>query len=164
MKNKLFAFVGIVAISIFYYSFVQAPTDEGVSYPQGYREWTHVKTAIIGPESPAVRFRGIHHIYANDKAMEGYISGNFADGSVIVFDLLESKRETGGDITEGGRKFIDVMIRDRARYDSTGGWGFEEFAGNSTTNRTIRNLSRQQCFNCHAKQKQNDFVFSEFRK
>ena len=33
-------------------------------------------------------FGGIHHIYANDLALQGYRSQRFPDGSVIIFDLL----------------------------------------------------------------------------
>ncbi|MCI0751225.1 MAG: cytochrome P460 family protein [Flammeovirgaceae bacterium] len=135
-----------------------------VPYPEGYRHWAHVKTAIVGHENPFMRFRGMHHIYANDLAMKGYVSGKFPDGSVIVFDLLEIKTEPNTDIVEGERKFIDVMVKDSLRYDSTGGWGFEEFNKNSLTERNILNLSKQKCFNCHAKTKPTDFVFSAFRK
>ncbi|HEX6929881.1 MAG TPA: cytochrome P460 family protein, partial [Gammaproteobacteria bacterium] len=62
-----------------------------VAYPEGYREWTHVKSMVIREGHPLfASFGGIHHLYANDKAMEGYRSGKFPDGAVIVFDLLEA--------------------------------------------------------------------------
>jgi hypothetical protein len=163
--NKTFA-VLLCLFCLIYMSFVYyQSTDELIPYPKDYRDWTHIKTAIIGPENhPSVRFQGIHHIYANDKAMKGYTSGKFPEGSIIVFDLLEAKVEANSDIIEGERKFIDVMIKDSQRYDSTGGWGFEEFSGNSLTERTILHLSKSKCFNCHAKKSSNDFVFSSFRK
>jgi len=45
------------------------PADE-IPYPTGYRRWTHVKSALIGPESPSFAGSGgVHHIYANEKAM-----------------------------------------------------------------------------------------------
>lgn len=66
--------------------------NDAVAYPLDYRSWTHVKSALIGPQSPFYeRYGGIHHIYANEKAMTGYRSGEFQDGSVIV--LTSSKRE-----------------------------------------------------------------------
>ena len=47
-----------------------------VDYPSNYRSWQHVKSMIIQPghalEDP---FGGIHHIYANSKAMSGLTSG-----------------------------------------------------------------------------------------
>lgn len=151
--------------SFMYFSFSET-TSEGfpeVPYPTGFRNWTHVKTQILGPDHPFIRFRGIHHIYANDKAMEGYENGSFADGSIIVFDQLEAKNEKSL-INEGERLFIDVMVKDSNRYDSTGGWGFEEFQGSSLSNRNIKSLAKQMCYNCHAKGEPADLVFSSFRK
>src|SRR6266478_528059 len=54
-----------------------------------------------------------------------------------------------------------VMEKDRARFKATGGWGFEAFKGDSQTERTVTDASAQ-CFSCHQKQKDNDFVFSGY--
>ena len=63
-----------------------------VPYPEGYRQWTHVKSMTINQGHALYSaFGGIHHLYTNPKAEQGYQSGKFADGSVIVFDLLEAK-------------------------------------------------------------------------
>lgn len=165
MKKYLMLSCLIVAASITINSItIQNPGSE-VPYPTGYREWTHIKTGVIGPQSQAApRFEGFHHIYANKKAMKGYSTGSFPDGSIIVFDVLESTDDGKGNTNVGNRKFIDVMVKDAARYDSTGGWGFEEFNSNSTTERNIKYLAKKQCFSCHLKQAKKDFVFSEFRK
>jgi hypothetical protein len=157
-RLMLLAVIGIVSMKA-----VIHPKTELVPYPDGYREWTHVKTAINGPAAP-VSHQGFHHIYANDKAMEGYRSGKFADGSVIVFDVIESLQQSNGNVAEGKRKLVDVMVKDSQRYDSTGGWGFEEFNESSISDRKILHLAKQRCFNCHASQKQKDFVFSDYRK
>jgi cytochrome P460 len=129
-----------------------------------YRRWTHVKSAVIDPKSPtAGRFGGIHHIYANDKAMEGYRTGQFPDGSVIVFDQLET-RENAGTTQEGSRKFIDVMTKDSKRHADTGGWEFEEFTGDNHTDQVLTAQAKAGCFGCHTRQREHDFVFSTFRK
>jgi hypothetical protein len=134
-----------------------------VEYPRDYRKWVHVKSALIGPQNPAfARYGGIHHIYANDRAMEGYATGRFADGAVIVFDLLETK-ENSGATTEGQRRFIDVMIKNGERYRETGGWGFEEFKGDTGTEGSLNAQERMACYSCHTGVKGHDFVFSAFR-
>jgi hypothetical protein len=123
-----------------------------------------VKSALISPQSPFFEsFGGLHHIYANEKAMEGYRTGRFPDGSVIVFDLLETQ-EKEGVTTEGPRLRIGVMVKDSKRYAGTGGWGYEGFRGDSQTDRRLNAESRTGCYNCHAQRKDYDFVFSEFRK
>jgi hypothetical protein len=161
MKN----YIGIIllaAVGIGSMKAVIRPKTELIPYPEGYREWTHVKTAINGPTAP-VSHQGFHHIYANDKAMEGYRSGKFVDGSVIVFDVIESLPQSNGNVMEGKRKLVDVMVKDTQRYDSTGGWGFEEFNESSISDRKILHLAKQRCFNCHASQKEKGFVFSGYR-
>jgi hypothetical protein len=119
---------------------------------------------LVGPQSPAFATEGgIHHIYANDKALEGYDSGKFLDGSVIVYDLLETK-EVAGNTIEGRTRRVDVMIKHSERYVSTGGWEFMSFSGNDQTNGNLTAARQATCAACHAHRKDHDFVFSEFRK
>ncbi|MEQ9449046.1 MAG: cytochrome P460 family protein [Rhodospirillaceae bacterium] len=136
-----------------------------VPYPEGYRNWHHVKSMVIGEGHALVdSFEGIHHLYANEAAVRGYRTGNFADGSVIVFDLLEAN-EDGGALVEGPRKVLGVMHKDRAAYKSTGGWGFEGFTGDSKTERAItQQNAATACFACHAQLLDSDYVFSTLRK
>lgn len=166
MITRKFKFlIFLVAFGIVFTSFVSGPkheADESVPYPHGYREWTHVKTYIVGPKSPAFKFiGGFNHVYANEKAMTGYQTGYFPNGSVIVSDVIEAK-EDSVDIREGVRHHIDVMVKDSTKYDDAGGWRFEQFQGDSPTIRVLTQQSRTTCSNCHAKRK--NFVFSVYRK
>jgi hypothetical protein len=135
-----------------------------VPYPEGYRQWTHVKSMVIQPGHPLHdAFGGIHHIYANEKAVRGYRKGGpMPDGAVIVFDLLEA--DAGGNaIQEGARKVVGVMVKDTAKWRATGGWGFEGFKGDSKTERAVGAEAATACFGCHAPQKAQDYVFSRWR-
>jgi len=135
-----------------------------VPYPEGYRSWTHVKTMVINPGHPLYEaFGGIHHIYANAKAMQGYTKGGkFPDGSVIVFDLLEAK-SADNTVQEGPRKVVGVMRKDAKKWKATGGWGFEGFKGDSKTERAVGKNAATACYQCHTQQKDRDFVFSAWR-
>ena len=134
-----------------------------VPYPSGYRDWHHVKSMVIQQGHPLfAAFGGIHHLYANSKAMQGYRSGKFADGAVIIFDLLEAKSADNA-INEGERKVVGVMHKDARRYAATGGWGFEGFKGDSRTERAVGSQAASACFACHAPQKDSDYVFSKLR-
>ena len=135
-----------------------------VPYPQGYRQWTHVKSMTINQGHALYEaFGGIHHLYANKMAEQGYKNGKFADGSVIAFDLLEAK-VADNTVQEGARKVLGVMHKDARKYKDTGGWGFEGFKGDSKTERAVGKNAAKACFQCHAPQKNQDFVFSTFRK
>jgi hypothetical protein len=151
-----------ITILIFGASFIiRAKADESVPYPEGFRKWTHIKTGLIGPASAAFKTTGgFHHIYANDKAMQGYTSGYFPQGSIVVFDVIEGV-EGDGNTAEGKRRHVDVMVKDSLRYPTTGGWGYEEFQGSSKTERVLTETVRTACFKCHTKQ--GDYIFSELR-
>ena len=135
-----------------------------VAYPEGYRQWTHVKSMVIQPGHALYdAFGGIHHLYANAKAEAGYKSGKFADGSVIVFDLLDAKAADNA-VQEGARKIVGVMVKNAAAYKDTGGWGFEGFKGDSKPERAVGKNAATACYQCHTSQKDKDFVFSAYRK
>jgi hypothetical protein len=132
-----------------------------IPYPEGFRGWLHVKSAINQPSHPQFgKFSGMYHIYANKQAAKGYRTGRFDDGSVLVFDLR--KGETKDHVTQAvGRHFVDVMVKDSKRYKATGGWGYEEFQGNSREIRTVSTTkSEMRCHSCHATQEARGFVFS----
>ncbi len=135
-----------------------------VPYPEGYRQWTHVKSMIINQGHPLYdAFGGIHHLYANSKAEQGYKSGKFADGSVIAFDLLEAKA-ADNTVQEGARKVLGVMHKDSRKYKDTGGWGFEGFKADSKSERAVGKNAASACYQCHTAQKDKDFVFSAYRQ
>jgi hypothetical protein len=142
----------------------QADNAPPVPYPEGYRDWRHVKSMVIEPgHALYASFGGIHHLYANPAAVEGYRSGRFPDGAVIVFDLLEAEAADAA-IVEGKRKVVGVMLRDSQRYASTGGWGFEGFAGDSRTDRAVGARAAEACFTCHQARAGQEFVFSSMRE
>ncbi len=156
-----------LAIAILTLAFVAAGTARAggsqVAYPEGYRSWRHVKSMLIQPGHPLYdAFGGLHHLYANAKALEGYASGRFPDGAVIVFDLLEAVAAEAA-VTEGPRKIVGVMQKDAKRFAATGGWGFEGFAGGDPAQRAVGANAKTACFDCHASQQAHDFVFSRSR-
>lgn len=157
MKH-LFAALTLVAVA----SHVPAAGPE-VPYPAGYRDWHHVKSMVIESGHPLYdAFGGIHHLYANPQAVAGYKVGEFADGAIIVFDLLEAKSADNA-VTEGARKVLGVMHKDAKRYPATGGWGFEGFGGGDAAQRVVGDKAASACFACHAPQKDHDYVFSRMR-
>ena len=140
-----------------------APSPE-VDYPANYRDWTHVKSMVIEAGHPLHgTFGGIHHLYGNDAAIEGYRGGKFPDGAVIVFDLLEAV-SADHTVTEGKRKVVGVMQRDAQKFAATGGWGFEGFAGDSPTQRVVGAKAATACFACHQSKRDQGYVFSAWRK
>jgi len=112
------------------------------------------------PDSPIPESeQGMHHIFANSKAVTGYGSGDYPDGSIIVYELRKTQQKNGV-IFEGERRRVDVMIKDSAHYAATGGWRFERFFGDQQTDDALHG-SGTMCFDCHSKAKAHGFVFSQ---
>jgi len=153
-----------LALALVGAAYAASPEKSSVAYPTGFRKWPFVKSMVIYSDKHPLfaQFGGLHHVYANAEAMRALVKGGtFPDGSVLVFDLLEAKDENGAWV-EGSRKLIGVMEKDRARFKTTGGWGFEGFKGDSQSERLVTDATAQ-CFGCHQQQKDNDFVFSGYR-
>jgi hypothetical protein len=135
-------------------------------FPTDYRSWRVVRSIVVGPEHGSFATRGgIHHYYANEKAIEGYRTGVFADGSVIVDEGVSTKEGEGqgkGILFETERRSIDVMVKDQRLYKDSGGWGFDHFDGQATTSQATV-ARRTQCFECHTKRKDRDYVFTTIR-
>jgi hypothetical protein len=142
-----------------------AAADAPIARPDGFRTWTHVLTDVAGPASPAApKYEGFHSIYANAKARDGYATGKWADGAVIVFDVLAAEHGAGDATTPGKRKFIDVMVRDSRRYAATGGWGYTEFTWPDKARVAQIEANPQGCDGCHQKNAPGgDRVFSELK-
>lgn len=159
MKAKILILLGIATATA---TVAQAAEPE-VPYPDGYRDWYHVKSMVIEEGHPLYgAFGGIHHLYANNKALEGYRSNTFPDGAVIIFDLLEAEHDDNA-VTEGDRKVVGVMHKDAKKFAATGGWGFEGFGGGDPTNRVVGADAASACFACHQPQKEQDYTFSRLR-
>ena len=136
-----------------------------IAFPEGFRTWTHISSAVLGPENPAApKYEGVHYIYANPKAMEGYRTGKWPDGAVIVYDQWTAE-VAGKDATAAGaRKFIDVMVRDSRRFAATGGWGYTEFTAPGWTRVSEIEANQKGCDGCHDKTATGgDRVFSAFQ-
>lgn len=142
-----------------------AAPSEDIAYPEDYRNWTHVKSMVIHDPSHPLHeaFGGIHHVYVNQAGAARVRggSGAYPEGSIFVFDLLEANLG-GGAYVEGHRKVLAVMVKDSRRFASTGGWGFQGWAGGDRSKPVVKDAATE-CFQCHTPQKANDYVFSTWR-
>ena len=141
-----------------------AATHRAVEFPEGYRAWTHLSSSYVGSDAPAGAMSelGVHHIYGNAQAVEGLRTGRFADGSKLVYDLIETTTANG--ITrEGARKRLDVMVKDSARYAASGGWGFESFVNGDRNRGRVGDNGATMCWQCHLQRSPATGVISTYR-
>lgn len=122
------------------------------AFSENRRSWLRVKSLRIESEHSLEKsFQGIHHVYANGKAADGLRTGRYADGSILVFDLAEYRKKDNA-LREGKRKLTGVMQKKPARYRTTGGRGFEALAGDSKTDRLVKD-GGASCVACHVGRK-----------
>ena len=128
----------------------------GPVMPKGYASWQKSERKIVTDKSSL--FYGIHYIYADKKAMQGYQADNkFSEGSRIVVEFFNIKENTAVD---GSKNMVVLMQKDKRRKE-TGGWLFAGFGadGKPSGIDPVKN-----CFGCHQKDAaQKDFVISTIK-
>ncbi len=130
----------------------------GVTLPEGYRQWE-----LIAPAEEAAPLDELRVVVGNAVAIEAYRKGSlpFPDGSVLV--KLAWKRtpstEFASATVPGAATTVQVMVKDSARYASTGGWGYGRFIDGKPADEA----QHRTCDGCHqARVKDHDRVFTRY--
>jgi hypothetical protein len=163
MKKQAIVALAVCSVVVFITLVLAAETaKQTVNYPEGYRQWQHVKSLVVQKGNEDFEMAGgIHHIYANKKAFDALTKGKpYPDGAVFVADVLTAN-ENGNLITEGPRIFIGVMQKESKQAADTGGWAFGGFK-DDTKERMVSDA--KACFKCHEEQKDTGYVFSKYRQ
>jgi hypothetical protein len=126
--------------------------------PKRYTAWQKSERKVVTDKGSL--FYGIHYIYADKKAMEGYRAGNrFPEGSTIVVEYFNIKENAGA--TLDGPKNMIVLMRKDKRVRETAGW---LFAGYGADGRPGGMDPAKTCFGCHQKDAGGrDYVISTIR-
>lgn len=135
---------------------------DNIQPPTGYRNWFHVNTMVVDKTSPQFEtLGGMHNVYVNSIGEAALRKGGpYPDGSLFTTDLHEFT-VSDGTYVEGARKALAVMVKDSGKYNSTGGWGFQAWAGGDP-NKPIVTDAAKQCFECHQPKKDQDYVYSTY--
>jgi hypothetical protein len=143
-----------------------SPADE-VPFPAGFRDWFAVNSMIVTKDSPSFgQIGGLHLIYVNAKGLPTLKSGGpfpYPDGTVFADDVHDFSVKDGSYV-EGSKKAVTVMVKDARRYPTTGGWGFQVWAGGDPSKPLVPDAAHAVhiCFGCHTPQKGADYTFSTF--
>ena len=106
-----------------------ADSADTLKLPSSYRNWYHVNSMVVDKDSPIFPdLGGMHNIYINaigEPALKK--GGSYPDETVFLSDLHEFIISEGSYL-EGKRKLTAIMRKDKKKYASTGGWGFQAWA------------------------------------
>lgn len=139
-----------------------ARSADDIKIPTDYRSWFHVNTLVVGKENPLFdALGGMHIIHVNPAGVAAVKKGGpYPDGTIFFDDLHESTLADGA-YAEGPLKALTIMVKDAKKYASTGGWGFQAWAGGDP-NKPIVTDATKQCFECHNPKKDQDYVYSTY--
>jgi hypothetical protein len=168
MARKLFGVfvLGALALSVGAVSTSSAASDD-VPYPADFRDWFAVNSMIVGKDSPiSAQIGGLHIVYVNAKGLPVLKSGGpypYPDGTVFADDVHDFAIKDGT-YEEGAKKAVTVMVKDAKKYPTTGGWGFQVFAGGDPAKPLLPDTAHAipACFVCHTPQAKQDFTFSHW--
>jgi hypothetical protein len=130
----------------------------GVVIPQGYRQWE-----MVAPAEEADPLNELRVVLGNTVATTAYRTGAlpFPDGTVLVklaWKHIQSPEFKAASVP-GDATTVQVMVKDSAKYATTGGWGFGRFVDGKPADEA----EHQTCFACHkALVANHDFVFTYF--
>jgi hypothetical protein len=146
--HLLSATLGLLALA----SFPAEPADD-IKPPTGYRHWFHVNTMIVDKGSPLFAdLGGMHNVYVKSVAEAALKKGGpYPNKTMFATDLHEFTISDGSYV-EGARKALAVMVKDSKKYASTGGWGFQLWAGGDPKKPQVTDAAKQ-CFACHQPKK-----------
>src|SRR6266567_7267401 len=155
--HLLSATLGLLAVA----SFPAEPADD-IKPPTDYRHWFHVNTMIVDKGSPLFAdLGGMHNVYVKSVAEAALKKGGpYPNKTMFATDLHEFTISDGSYV-EGARKALAVMVKDSKKYASTGGWGFQLWAGGDPKKPVVTDAAKQ-CFECHQPKKDNDYVYSTY--
>ncbi len=153
----LTATVGMLAIVS-----VSADSAGVLTPPASFRNWYHVNTMVIAKGSPLFEaMGGMHNVYVNSTGETALKQGGpYPDETVFLIDLHEFTISDGSYV-EGPRKATAVMLKDKKKYASTGGWGWQAWAGGDPAKPIVTDAAKQ-CFECHQPKKDQDYVYSTY--
>ena len=131
------------------------------AYPNDPRHWRHTRTMVIFSKENKLfdMFGGLHNIYVNDIGWPSLKDRRaYADGSMFAMELFNISTPQGA-IEPRGHKALYLIKKNAKANADTGGWGFELFPDGKTTG-TVKDM--KLCFSCHVKQKNRDYIYSDY--
>jgi hypothetical protein len=164
---KLASVLGVAAILTLFVTPSARSADDGVRFPNGFRDWFVVNSMTAGKDSPVFgHVDGMHLIHVNATGLATLKNGGpfpYPDGTIFADDVHEFSVKDGASV-EGAKKFVTVMVKDAKKYATAGGWGFQVWAGGDPSKPQVPDLAHSvdACFVCHTPQKAQDYTFSSY--
>ena len=166
LQRKFSRFAFVTFLACFAAASAQ-PAGDRIAFPNGFRNWFVVNSMIVTKDSPiSDQLGGMHIIYVNAKGLPTLKKSGplpYPDGTIFADDVHEFSIKEGSYV-EGDKKAVALMIKNAKLYPTTGGWGFQVWAGGDPSKPLVPDTAHaiQACFACHTPQKSHDYTFSTY--
>ena len=173
MKRIAFSLVAVAALTCILAAESGNSADDAAAIdsgklPSGYRDWR-----LISVAREEGTLDDIRAVLGNDAAIKAYRQGQgdkprFPDGTIIArlawsYDSSAENDKTFGKkqsfVAGHPKNGVQFMVKDSAKYASTGGWSYSQFDDGKPLHDAA---AIQSCFDCHAKIKNRDYVFTRY--
>ena len=135
-----------------------APSLNGVTIPDGYRDWQPISSTDRWDNGT------VRQILGNPIAIKALAEGNinpWPNGTTFAkVAWIATPDATGGGIHAGEFKQVEFMIRDEQKYKSTAGWGWARWLGPSLKPYGKDAQLANECIGCHLPVKNSDYVYT----
>lgn len=94
-------------------------------------------------------------------AVKNHQIATWPDGAEFAKVTYAPKADQEGNVTTGEFKQVEFMLKDAAKYKSTGGWGFARFKTMKLVPYGKDVMFANECIRCHRPEAKTDFVFTQ---
>jgi len=135
------------------------PTLNGIKYPTGLKNWRVIASSYRTDNNTQ------RVILGNSIAIKASRSGQtkpWPKGSILAKLVWKNTSHPNwpSAIIPGEFVHSEIMIKDSSKYQSTGGWGYARWKGESQQPYGKDKSFAEECLACHSQVKKNDFVFT----
>lgn len=157
MKNKLFA--AAVALACTTPAFAVDPAPNGITLPEGYKDWRLLSVHQRGDNNT------LRAVLGNDIAIKAAREGRtnpWPDGAVLAKTVFKGTKHDRFEAALEPAAFVhaEFMIKDSAKFAKTGGWGYARWLGQEQKPYGKDADFVQECIGCHTPVKDRDWVFT----
>jgi len=153
-------FAALFATSVWAQKPAVAPAPNGITLPEGYKDWRVISVAHRTDNNT------MRAIVGNDIAMEAARKGKtkpWPDGAILGKLVWKAETAANWPTATVPTKFVhaEFMIKAAKKYEASGGWGFARWLGEEQKPYGKDAGFVQECFACHTPVKGSDYVFTQ---
>lgn len=136
-----------------------APAPNGIAFPADYKDWKVISVAHRTDNNT------MRAIVGNDAAIAAARKGNinpWPNGAVLGKVVWKAGTDKHWDkaTVPGDFVHVEFMVKDSAKFASTGGWGYARWKGKELAAYGKDANFAQECVACHTPVKGQDWVFT----